>query len=333
MRNRILRVLCSVLALPLAGCAGSGIPDWDDALYQRVLSGTGEPSSNETASHEPGSRPPEPRAPDASALIGDKLTLNEAVRFAVLNHPDLRRSASAVRAAGGRELQAGLYPNPAFNFEAEALGAEDGEGGETSYLFEQELVTTGKRRKARAVAEADRLIRQAAFRETEFQVATQVRRAFANASATAERRAAQRALFDLATELLDAAEAQVDAGAARSPTACGLKSSGSRRRSIFESQTISPKRRRRLSRQRSASTAILDRNSFTIFPRCRSSRRARTLSSLSSRTTPTSSRRGWRSSEPGEPTSWPNRRRSPTSRPRPVRGIPIRTTRPRLMWG
>jgi len=165
----------------------------------------------------PEARPRELHATDATASIGEKLTLDEAVRFAVLNHPDLVRSASAVRAAGGRELQAGLYPNPAFNIDAEALGTEAGEGGETAFIVEQELVTAGKRRKAQAVAEADRLIRQAAFRGTEFEVATQVRRAFANASAAAERRAAQRALLDLATELLDAAEAQVEAGAVTEP--------------------------------------------------------------------------------------------------------------------
>lgn len=206
------------MALPLVGCATEP-PDWDDGLYRRVLPATEDAAglALATGAANPAQQPvqqAEQDEPGALAPDVDGLTLDEAIRFAVLNHPDLRRSAAAVRAAGGRELQAGLYPNPSIGIEAESIGSDEGEAGEAAFVLNQEIVTMGKRRKARAVAKSDRLALQAEFRSAEYEVVTRVREAFARAAAASERLDAQRELLDLATELLDAARSRVDAGAA-----------------------------------------------------------------------------------------------------------------------
>jgi cobalt-zinc-cadmium efflux system outer membrane protein len=114
-------------------------------------------------------------------------------------------------------IQAGLYPNPQFEFFAESLGAEAGKGGETNYLLSQELVLGGKLDRAREVAQADELAAKAAFVAEEFAVASRVTKSYFAAVAAQERLESRRQLIDLSQQLLDAANAQVDAGAATEP--------------------------------------------------------------------------------------------------------------------
>ena len=213
MVNCIRRTACAALLLQLIGCGGGRLSLLDDPLYERVVDVDRFPGDSDrlstTSPFKAGSAPVTVRLPDDG-----RLTLDQAIRIALLNHPDLRRSASAVRAASGRELQVGLYPNPKFAIEAESLGSDAGDGGETAFLFAQEIVMAGKRRKSQAVARADRYIQQAALRATAFAVMTRVRSAFSRAAAAEDRLTAERELLGLADELLDAAVRQVDAGAA-----------------------------------------------------------------------------------------------------------------------
>ena len=117
-------------------------------------------------------------------------------------------------AATGRVTQAGLYPNPAFAIDAEGLGSDAGGGGETVYRVEQEIPLGGKLRRARGVAEADRWSAQAELVAEEFAVASQVTRAYFGVVAAEERAARRQDLVELADQLLGAATARVDAGAA-----------------------------------------------------------------------------------------------------------------------
>jgi cobalt-zinc-cadmium efflux system outer membrane protein len=198
--------LCAGAAILLSGCAAPLVDAWNDPLYRLVID---EP---EGAAPAPAASADAPAAPAAEQP--GRLTIADAVRIGITSHPELRRAGYGVRAAGGREAQAGRYPNPSIGFEIEALGSDAGRGGETTLLFEQEFPTAGKRRKARDVAEADRLIEQAAFRATAFEVATRVRIVFVRALAAERRLEAFESLATLADEVLAAAEARVAAGAA-----------------------------------------------------------------------------------------------------------------------
>jgi len=200
-------------ALLLGACMRSSTVLWDDPLYRRVVE---EPSEVAWTEREQ-SDAQQPNATANVLSLTEPLTIDSAVRIGLLNHPELRRAGFGVQAAAGRETQSGLLPNPSVGLEIEALGSEFGNGGETTLLVEQEILTAGKRRRARAVAEADRLAEQAAFRATAFDVATRIRIAFIAASAAERRFEEFNSLLAVAEELLAAANARVDAGAATEP--------------------------------------------------------------------------------------------------------------------
>jgi hypothetical protein len=48
----------------------------------------------------------------ARAQTTGTLSLEELERMAVANHPAIEQAEARIRAAEGRRLQAGLYPNP-----------------------------------------------------------------------------------------------------------------------------------------------------------------------------------------------------------------------------
>lgn len=208
MQNRIRPALG--LCLLLGGCAGPLDRTWDDTTYQEIRNRYAE-TDRRIAEH-PGD---EPAAwPSAGVEALPELTVEDAIRIAIGHNPRLRRAGYRVDAATGRVTQAGLYPNPAFVFDAEGLGSDAGSGGETVYRLEQEIVLGGKLRRARDVAEADRLAAQAEFVAEEFAVASRVTRAYFEAAAAAERLARRQDLAGLASQLLEAATAQVEAGSA-----------------------------------------------------------------------------------------------------------------------
>lgn len=206
--------LCNVgLLVALTGCAPAGTM-WDDPLYARLIENYQDIDLN-VAPRVPNNQP----APGTEAILSAKeaLSLGDAIAIAVANHPRLRAAAYAVRAAQGREVQARLGPNPGFGVEAEALGASEGGGGETAYVLRQEFITAGKLDKAGRVAQADQLISRAAFNVIKYELIGGVKQAFYAALAAERRVAARRELADLAAQLLQAAEARVEAGAAIEP--------------------------------------------------------------------------------------------------------------------
>jgi cobalt-zinc-cadmium efflux system outer membrane protein len=78
------------------------------------------------------------------------LALADLEQMALENNPTLSQAASAVEAARGRSLQAGLYPNPTVGYSGERIGAA-GTAGELQGIFiDQTIVTAGKLRLNRA---------------------------------------------------------------------------------------------------------------------------------------------------------------------------------------
>ena len=99
-----------------------------------------------TASTMP-TEPPEPPEPLASSGI----TLAELEQIALSNNPTLVQASMQIQAAEGKRLQAGLYPNPTFGYEADEMGL-GGSAGQQGAFVAQQIVTAGKRRLQRAVA-------------------------------------------------------------------------------------------------------------------------------------------------------------------------------------
>ena len=70
------------------------------------------------------------------------------------HHPDLAIAHARLEVAHGRLIQAGLYPNPTFMYEAEDVGTPHGSAGNQGPILGQQFITAGKRRLAMAAGEA-----------------------------------------------------------------------------------------------------------------------------------------------------------------------------------
>ena len=105
------------------------------------------------------------------------MTLAELEEMAVRCNPTVAQAASRVEAARGRCVQVGLYPNPVAGYIGAEIGNE-GQGGQQGSFVGQEIVTAGKLRLNRSVAEQE--IRQAewAWQSQRQRVLTDVRRSF-----------------------------------------------------------------------------------------------------------------------------------------------------------
>ena len=106
-------------------------------------------------------------------------TLADLLQISLQRNPDLRQAGLGVEAATGRAVQAGLYPNPQVGAEGSELGHRNGPGGFIiAPLISQELVTGGKLRLSRQVAEQE--TDQAALQvlAQQFVLYTAVRRSF-----------------------------------------------------------------------------------------------------------------------------------------------------------
>jgi cobalt-zinc-cadmium efflux system outer membrane protein len=98
----------------------------------------------------------------ASALAPDvpepipavEWALDELQQIALSWNPTLVQASAAIRAAEGRYVQEGLYPNPTIGYAGGDIGLEN-TSGQQGMVFGQEVVTHHKLRLARAVAGYD----------------------------------------------------------------------------------------------------------------------------------------------------------------------------------
>ena len=94
-----------------------------------------------------------PEVIEAPAAESDT-TLAELEQTALANNPTLVQAAARIRAAEGKCLQAGYYPNPTIGYRGEEIGVE-GSVGQQGAFVGQEIVTAGKLRLRSAVAASE----------------------------------------------------------------------------------------------------------------------------------------------------------------------------------
>lgn len=118
-------------------------------------------------------------APIAPPDTRENLTLDEALVLAEQFHPSLRAAAAEVEAARGRQVQAGLYPNPQFSVGTEAAPFNGGPGKGEDFIKLSQPVVAGNRRQA-ALAETARQIEaaQAGYETARQQLHRDVRLAY-----------------------------------------------------------------------------------------------------------------------------------------------------------
>jgi outer membrane protein, heavy metal efflux system len=125
--------------------------------------------------------------PTVVAVTNDTpLTLSEANGLAYQNNPTLALAAARMAAAEGRQVQAGLYPNPVVGYHGTEIGNQGTSGGQGGFVA-QKLVTGGKLRLAQAAGA--RAVQSAHFRlhAQEQRVLTDVRIRFYEALAAQRR--------------------------------------------------------------------------------------------------------------------------------------------------
>ena len=103
------------------------------------------------------------------------LTLVELEQMALSNNPTLAQAAAEIRAATGRKLQSGLYPNPTVGYQGEQIRSGIQGGGEQGFFVSQDIVLGGKLGLNRRVLEQETKQAEAEAEEQRLRVINGVR--------------------------------------------------------------------------------------------------------------------------------------------------------------
>jgi outer membrane protein TolC len=149
-------------------------------------------------------------------------TLEEVLQLASSNNPTLRQAQLHISAELGKALEAGLYPNPVFSYEAEQIfidveGDKDSPGEFQGGVIEQRIVTAGKLRLSR-----EKYLRRARVSEhqamaQQFRVCNDVRIHFYRALASQQRLEIRQELLKTAEDAAVTAQESYNLGQARRP--------------------------------------------------------------------------------------------------------------------
>ncbi len=124
----------------------------------------------------PGMPSPAPTTPSQEqATTQSGLTLVELEQMALSNNPTLAQAAAEIRAATGRKLQSGLYPNPTVGYQGEQIRGGLQGGGEQGFFVSQDIVLGGKLGLNRRVLEQEKKQAEAEGEEQRLRVINGVR--------------------------------------------------------------------------------------------------------------------------------------------------------------
>ncbi|MAT70642.1 MAG: transporter [Planctomycetaceae bacterium] len=213
----LFAVAAGIVALPSSGA------------YAQELLEPPQASVPDAAGHSFTRPPVIPTLPHEVAQIDPQATapqsrygLEELLSLAVNNNPTLRQSRLHISAELGKALQAGLYPNPVFSYEAEQIfidadGDKDSPGEWQGGVIQQRFVTAGKLRLSR-----EKYMRRAHVAEhlamaQRFRVCNDVRIHFYRTLAAGETLSIQRELQKLAEDAAVTAQESYNMGQARRP--------------------------------------------------------------------------------------------------------------------
>ncbi len=107
------------------------------------------------------------------------MTLEELEDLAMANSPIIAQALAAITMNQGAVVQAGVYPNPVFGYEADTVGSSYTRNYQGTYLA-QTIKTAGKLPLARAAANMDLMNSQLAYERTRQQILHDVRTGYFN---------------------------------------------------------------------------------------------------------------------------------------------------------
>lgn len=119
------------------------------------------------------------QTPQRSLPSGPALRLEDLEKMALAGNPTLKQANASIRAAEGRQRQAGLYPNPVVGYTGDEISRGPViAGGEQGVFVQQRIVTGGKIGIARKIAEQDAVQSRAAAEAQRYRVLNGVRSLF-----------------------------------------------------------------------------------------------------------------------------------------------------------
>jgi cobalt-zinc-cadmium efflux system outer membrane protein len=144
-----------------------------------------------------------------------RLSLQEAVNQALQTRASLKAEAERVTVAEGLRKQAGLFPNPEFQFQNENLrpGQTYTRDVDTLAMINQQLDVLGKRKQRIAAASEGVVLSQADYELARWQVSQQVKLAYWAARGSQEIRDVLQTTADNFQKIVDYNAAQLSVGA------------------------------------------------------------------------------------------------------------------------
>lgn len=109
---------------------------------------------------------------------GAALTLEQLQQIALTNNPTLGQAQAGIRAAAGRTLQAGLWPNPTVGYTGEEIRGGSYGGGQHGVFIQQPIILGGKLGLSRKVFAEEGKQTEAEAEEQRLRVENGVRVAF-----------------------------------------------------------------------------------------------------------------------------------------------------------
>ena len=153
-----------------------------------------------------------------SRAASPPLTLSDLEQMALAHNPTLAEAASAVRAAQGRNLQAGLYPNPAVSYHGDEIASGPIlRGGEHGIIVSQTVVTAHKLGLSRDVAAAQVSVAQDMASAQRERVLTSVRLLYYQALGAEQLVHVQKSLLAIAGEAVQTSQGLYNVGQADRP--------------------------------------------------------------------------------------------------------------------
>src|SRR6266516_1143710 len=165
---------------------------------------------------------PMPNAPSASAPqekenVQTGLTLGELEQMALSSNPTLAQAAAEIRAAEGRKLQSGLYPNPTVGYQGEQIRGGTQGGGEQGFFVSQDIIVGGKLGLSRRVFEQEKKQAEVEGEEQRLRVINSVRLFYYQALAAQEMVDLRRKLSQLAEDAVHTSHQLGNVGQADQP--------------------------------------------------------------------------------------------------------------------
>jgi len=145
------------------------------------------------------------------------LALADLENMALSSNPTLAQAAAEIRAAEGRKLQSGLYPNPTVGYTGEEMRGGAQRGGQQGFFVRQDIVLGNKLALNRRIFEQERQQAQTEAEEQRLRVLTGVRLYFVRALAAQETVRVRRQLSQLADNAVNTSNQLFNVGQADQP--------------------------------------------------------------------------------------------------------------------